>query len=133
MKNFLVLLAVLIIAMAVWRAWDYYAHLNLEPGQGPTAGTGAFPHLDAKIQKALADARNKGPASYKAALDRYKNLGWLSDPWLANYQLDYAVIIAINDPSEARKVFSEVAERTRPDSPVYPRVEQLRPTFMPSK
>ncbi len=50
----------------------------------------------------------------------------LTDPWLANYQVDYAIMISMSDPIEATKIISEVRSRLPTNSPAYARVMGLK-------
>jgi hypothetical protein len=43
--------------------------------------------------------------------------------------LDYVVLVAKDDPAEARRVFTRVKTRTSTTSPVYPRIESLAKTY----
>jgi hypothetical protein len=53
----------------------------------------------------------------------------IQDPRKAWIELDYCVVLARENPKEARRIFDQVKQRIRPDSPVYPRIKQLEPTF----
>jgi predicted Zn-ribbon and HTH transcriptional regulator len=43
--------------------------------------------------------------------------------------LDYVILLAQSDPSEAKRIFNQVKNRTQSDSPVYSRVQQLAKTY----
>lgn len=53
----------------------------------------------------------------------------VQDPRKAWIELDYIVLLARENPAEARKIFAEVKQRTPPSSPVWPRIKQLQSTF----
>jgi hypothetical protein len=43
--------------------------------------------------------------------------------------LDYVVLVANDNPAEARKTFIRVKQRVPRESPVYPRVKQLEKAY----
>ena len=51
------------------------------------------------------------------------------DPRRAWIQLDYVVEVSREDPSEAKRVFKNVKDRTPPSSPVYSRIKSLEKTY----
>jgi hypothetical protein len=79
------------------------------------------------LDQSLRTAEGQGPAALKAWLKDYGHL--VQDPRKAWIELDYCVMVARNDPSEARRVFAAVRDRTGPASPVWKRVKQLAPTY----
>jgi hypothetical protein len=79
------------------------------------------------LDQSLRTAEGQGPAALKAWLKDYGHL--VQDPRKAWIELDYCVMVARNDPAEARRVFAAVRDRTSPASPVWKRVKQLAPTY----
>jgi len=79
------------------------------------------------LDQSLRTAEGQGPAALKAWLKDYGHL--VQDPRKAWIELDYCVMVARNDPAEARRVFAAVRDRTGPASPVWKRVKQLAPTY----
>ncbi len=53
----------------------------------------------------------------------------VEDPRRAWIELDYVVLIAREDPVEAKKVFADVKSRTPESSPVYRRIKDLQKTY----
>ena len=132
MKNFLCLVAAVVICIAVWKLLEYGN--NLVSGAPPptTNSPPTLPPQDPKIEEALADARKKGPAQFKNAINLYATKRKLKDPWLAQYQMDYMIMISINDPLEVTKIFQEIWSRTPADSPLQERLQALKKAFQPS-
>jgi hypothetical protein len=63
----------------------------------------------------------------KDFLSTYGNT--VNDPRLAAIELDYAVLVAPSNPSEARRVFAKVKGRLQENSPVYDRMKRLEKTY----
>jgi len=130
MKNFVVLLAVVIIAMAVWKLWEYYNPSTPGTGDSDPGLTQALPPpLAPEREREVNEVKKRGPAAFKMLLERYKTSQLVKDPALAWLELDYVVMISQRDPVQAKKIFSEVKSRTPADSPVYPRVKELETTY----
>ena len=53
----------------------------------------------------------------------------VQDPRRGWIELDYVVLIAREDPVEAKKIFADVKARTPENSPVYPRIKELSKTY----
>jgi hypothetical protein len=86
-----------------------------------------LPGLPAGLEPSLRAAQQESPAAFRKWLRTYEKA--LQDPRKAWIELDYCVAIAREDPSEARRVFAEVKARTRPSSPVWPRVKALEKSY----
>jgi hypothetical protein len=75
----------------------------------------------------LAAARQQGASGLKAWLKRHRSQ--VRDPRLAEIELDYVIMAASRDYSDAKRVFAEVKARTPEDSPVYPRIRKLARSY----
>jgi hypothetical protein len=128
MKNFVLGLAVIIIAMAVIKLWDYYNPSNPDGGTvaPPAAVSGPCSGLAPERQREVEGAKKRGRQAFKMLLDRYKAQRLVIDPALACLELDYVVMVSQFDPVEAGKVFSDVDQRTPANSPVRERIDQLK-------
>jgi hypothetical protein len=72
-------------------------------------------------------AKNQGATAMKNWL---KNNGrMVQDPRKAWIELDYCVAISREDPAEAKRIYSEVRNRTPQTSPVWLRIKQLEKTY----
>jgi hypothetical protein len=83
--------------------------------------------LPYNLESSLQAAKRQGAVGLKNWLKTYGNT--VQDPRKAWIELDYCVMIARDDPAEARRVFAAVRERTGPASPVWQRIKQLAPTY----
>src|SRR5579859_4544560 len=79
------------------------------------------------IKENLEAAEKNGPAALKNWLKTYG--GVVKDPRKAWIEMDYMLMISKDDPAEAKKIFRMIQERVPTNSPVYPRIQQLRPTY----
>lgn len=82
-----------------------------------------------QLESTLQAAQQAGLPTFRRWLDIYGPM--IQDPRKAWIELDYCVMLARDNPKEARRVFTEVKQRIQPNSPVYPRVKQLEATFEP--
>jgi hypothetical protein len=130
------LIVILIIVAALFGGWQifvYWEKVNREEenAQKQTASTvvdpRSLPGLPQKYQLNFQAAEKQGAAGLKTFL---KNFGSaVQDPRKAWIELDYCVLIAREDPAEAKRIFATVKERTPPSSPVFPRIKQLEKTY----
>ena len=79
------------------------------------------------LENSLAKAQSTGVAGMRDWLKACRPM--VQDPRLAWIELDYVVMLARDNPAEAKKLFAEVKERTPPSSPVYARIKQLEKTY----
>ena len=89
----------------------------------PAQLAGLPPQLEASLQQ----AEQAGARDLKNWLNVHRPE--VQDPRLAWIELDYVVLMARENPVEAKKVFAEIRERIGPDSPVYQRVKDLEKTY----
>jgi hypothetical protein len=130
------LIAALIIVAVLYGAWNLFVYwdkvknekesIRKEEAAAVVTET-SLPGLPYGLEQSLQAAKRQGAASLKNWLKTYGNS--VQDPRKAWIELDYCVMIARDDPAEARRVFASVRERTGPASPVWPRIKQLAPTY----
>jgi hypothetical protein len=87
----------------------------------------AMSGMPQQLESTLQAAQQAGLPTFRRWLDTYGPM--IQDPRKAWIELDYCVMLARDNPKEARRIFTQVKQRIRPDSPVYARVKQLEPTF----
>jgi hypothetical protein len=133
MKIVIAIVIVALLGVGGFKLWEYWDQTDQRKSvPDPTAGVraeslpGLPSTLEPKLQEAMA---KKNPEALKEFIDSIKKSPLVKDPRLAWIELDYVVMVATKDPSEARKVFLKVKERTPTDSPVYPRVKSLEGNF----
>jgi hypothetical protein len=129
--SLVIIIAVLFGAYSVWEYWDKVNHdrdvaekeaaakLNFSPEslQGMPNG----------LEASYANAQKGGAKGVATWLKI--NGARVQDPRKAWIELDYAVLIAREDPVEAKKIFAAVKGRTEETSQVMPRIKQMEKAF----
>ena len=93
----------------------------------PTAPASNLPGLPPNLEASLATAEKQGAAGLRSWLNTYRS--FVRDPRLASIELDYVVLISLQDPAEAKRIFNDVKGRTPTFSPIYDRVKRLERSF----
>ena len=129
MKPFIVIFIIVGLGFGGWKIWEYWKAKEAEEARlnNPVVEPGKLSGLPYQLEESLSKAQAGGAKTLKAWLDAYGKS--VQDPRLASVQLDYVLLVAREDPAEARRVFADVKKRTPASSPVYPRVKQLEPTY----
>lgn len=124
---------VILLLVAGWKMAAYYKQVEAENRAQKKVEEGAdlkpeqLEGLPYQLQQSLTVAEQNGA---KGLRDWLKNFGpQVQDPRKAWIELDYCLALMREDPQTAKKVFQSVKERTRTNSPIYPRVRQLERTF----
>jgi hypothetical protein len=132
------LIAISIIVAAAMGGWEIYSywldvkekerqkHQQTEVVQQQVTGT-QLPGMVSQLEPLLETAQRQGAAGLRQFLIKYGKT--IADPRLASIELDYVVLVAIDNPAEARKTYARVKQRLNRESPVYPRVKQLEKTY----
>jgi hypothetical protein len=132
------LIAIVIIVAAAMGGWQIYsswldvkekekAKHQTEAAQAAPVSGDQLPGMVPQLEPALAAAQQQGATGLRQFLTKYGRT--ISDPRLASIELDYVVLVANDNPAEARKTFARVKQRTPRESPVYARVKQLEKTY----
>jgi len=129
--SILIIVAVIFVAYKVFQRWE---QVQAEQSKKKAAETqvvdgASLPGVPPEMEMGLEQAYREGAVGLRRWLERAKRSGRVKDPRLAYIELDYVVMVAKEDPEEARRVFAEVQSRIGPDSPVYPRVQNLAKTY----
>ena len=129
-------ISILIIVLVIYGGWElffYWEKVRDEKVNSEKAAAAAavvpeqLPGMPAGLEPSLQAAQKAGVTGLKNWLRMYDRK--VGDPRLAWIQLDYVVLVARDDPAEARRVFAAVKQRITPASPVYERVKQLEKTY----
>src|ERR1017187_5844247 len=129
-------IAAFIIIIVLWGGWELFLYWDKvsheeETKQKQDAAAmvvgDQLPGLPYQLETSLQNARKKGAIRLKTWLKT--NDRSVEDPRKAWIELDYCVAVAREDPSEAKRVFAQVKERTPPSSPVWPRLKQLEKAY----
>jgi hypothetical protein len=130
------LIAVLIIVGALYGGWNLFLYWDKVKNEEETAKKQAvssmvdprqLPGLPQNLESTLEAAQKGGAFGLRNWLKAYNKV--LQDPRKAWIELDYCVLVAREDPAEARRFFASVKQRTPAPSPVWPRIKQLENTY----
>ena len=126
----LIIIAVCYCGYHLFLYWESVKHEeeNQQKQAASLASQGeGLPGLPAQLNESLRAAQRQGHAVMREWLNIYGPS--VQDPRKAWIELDYCVAIARDDPSEARRIFKSVKDRTPPSSPVWPRVKLLEKSY----
>jgi len=130
------LITILIIVAALFGVWELFFYWerikNEEESQKKQTAAAVvvgeqLSGVPYPLESSLATARSQGAVGLRNWLKVYGSK--IQDPRKAWIELDYCVLISRADPSEARRVFAEVKNRTPESSHVWPRIKQLEKTY----
>jgi hypothetical protein len=130
------LLGVLAIALAIWggyeifEMWDRYdtdKDLKAQQAAASVVIGDQLQGMPDGLERTYQIAQKNGAEGIRKWLKAYG--ARVQDPRRAWIELDYMVLIAHEDPVEAKKVFADVKARVPESSRVYPRVKELEKTY----
>jgi hypothetical protein len=125
----LVIIAVLYVGYQLFLYWDKVSHeQELAKKEATTEITpDRLEGMPWQLQSSLDAARKHGATGLREWLQVYG--GQLRDPHKAWLELDYCVMIARDNPAEARRIFADVKKRTPQSSPIMPRIKKLEDAY----
>ena len=130
------LIAVLMVVVVLYGGWELFLYWekvkndeDLKQKQAAAAVVmgDQLPGLPYQLESSLQNARKHGTAGLRNWLKTYGQS--VEDPRKAWIELDFCVAVALENPSEARRVFAGVKERLGTNSPVWPRMQQLEKAY----
>lgn len=130
------LIAALVMVAALYGGWNLFLYWDKVKNEEETAKKQAvasavdprqLPGIPDHLEPTLEAAQKQGAVGLRNWLKAYDRL--IKDPRKAWIELDYCVLVAREDPTEARRVFASVKDRTPASSPVFPRIKQLEKTY----
>jgi hypothetical protein len=132
MKFLIAVVIIVGLSLGVWQLnnyWGTFKHKERPSGwrTPPPVPDDQLTGMPETLQPSLNFARDRGAAGLREFLTAYGNA--INDPRRAAIELDYTVLVALNNPSEARRQFAKVKGRLQSDSPVYGRMKALEITY----
>ncbi len=131
------LIGILIIAVVIWGGYELFEvwnHYDKDKDVKAAAAEEAshftpqqLAGMPNGLEQTYAMAQKGGATGVRNWLKAYG--AKLEDPRKAWIELDYVVLVAREDPIEAKKVFADVKARTPETSKVYKRIKELQKTY----
>lgn len=130
------IIAILIIAGVLYGGWHLFFYWERVKYEEQAAARQSevqqvtpeqLSGMSAQLEPSLKEAQKLGVAAMRSWLRTYGPL--IHDPRKAWIELDYCMALARENPTEARRVFQEVKDRTPATSPVWPRIQSLQKTY----
>ena len=135
MTKLIALLVVLAALFGGYQLFLYYDRVKAQDEQSPQPQAAApasvsprqLSGMPSQLESSLEAATKLGATGLRNWLKAYS--ASISDPRKAWIELDYCVLLSQENPAEARRIFSDVKNRTPDSSPVWPRIKQLEKTY----
>ena len=132
MKILIILLLIIGVVLGIQKLITHYDSVKSRQEVGKTRETqvvapATMPGLPASMEASLASAKSQGRLALKQWLKDYRS--YITDPRLADIELDLVVLTGGQNFQEAKKLFHAVKARTPTNSPVYPRIQQLERNY----
>jgi len=132
MTKLIAALMVLAVLYGGWELFFYWEKVkNEEETQKKQVSTVIYPDglagLPQYLQPTLKAAEAQGAPGLRTFLKNYGRS--LQDPRKAWIELDLCLLIAREDPAEAKRMFAQVKDRTPETSPIWPRIKKLEKAF----
>lgn len=130
------LIAALMLLAVLYGGWELFFYWekvkNEEETQKKQSAAAmvvgeALSGMPQQLEPTLKAAESQGAAGLKSWLKSYGRA--IQDPRKAWIELDYCLLIGRDDPSEAKRLFAEVKNRTPESSPVWPRIKKLEKAY----
>ncbi len=136
MLRLLITAVIVLVAFTVLRRMtDYWSNVKAKQNDGTAAqeqpvapvGPTRLPGLPDQFEASLQTAQTMGATGLKRWLDSYRK--YVTDPRLAEIELDYVQMISRDNPGEARRIFADVRQRLPAHSPLQPRLKTMERTY----
>jgi len=132
MTKLIAALMVLAVLYGGWELFFYWEKVkNEQETQKKQASTVIDPDglagLPQPLEPALKAAEAQGAPALRSFLKNYGRS--IQDPRKAWIELDFCLLIAREDPAEAKRIFAQVKDRTPETSPIWPRIKKLEKAF----
>ena len=129
------LISALIIVVVIYCGWQLFLYWEKVDNEeaikkreaAALVNPAALPGMPYQLEPSLATAQQQGATALRNWFKTYEK--GLQDPRKAWIELDLCVAITREDPTEARRIFKAVAERTPANSPLQARLKQLRSSY----
>ena len=132
MTKLIAALMVLAVLYGGWELFFYWEKVkNEQETQKKQTSTVIDPDglagLPQPLEPALKAAEAQGAPALRSFLKNYGRS--IQDPRKAWIELDFCLLIAREDPAEAKRIFAQVKDHTPETSPIWPRIKKLEKAF----
>ena len=134
MKALIAIAIIVAAAMGGWEIYSYWLDVKEKEKQKHKAEVveqqavaTQLPGMVTQLEPILETAQRQGATGLRKFLTQYGKT--IADPRLASIELDYVVLVANENPAEARKTFARIKQRIPRESPIYARVKQLEKAY----
>lgn len=133
MTKLIAALMILAVLYGGWELFFYWERVKKEEDTHQKQAAAAvvageqLSGMPYQMESSLKAAESQGAAGMRNWLKAYGRE--IQDPRKAWIELDFCLLVSREDPSEAKRVFAEVKERTPESSPVWPRIKKLENAF----
>jgi len=129
------LIAALMVLAVLYGGWELFFYWEKVKNEEETQKKAVSSVIDPEglsglpqyLQPALKAAEAQGAPGLRTFLKNYGRS--LQDPRKAWIELDLCLLIAREDPAEAKRMFAQVKDRTPETSPIWPRIKKLEKAF----
>ena len=123
---------IIVVIFCGWQLFQYWEKVgNEEQTRKKEAAAVLNPAylagLPSQLEQSYQHVQQQGSAAMRDWLKTYGPS--LQDPRKAWIELDFCVAITREDPTEARRLFKAVKDRTPSNSPIQPRLKQLEKSY----
>jgi|ERR1041385_804532 hypothetical protein len=125
--SILLIIGVIWVAVKIFNYWEDVGAEKVAQQKAATVTPASLAGLPRDLEPSLKEAQQAGARDLRNWLKAHRQE--VQDPRLAWIELDYVVLVARENPEEAKQVFAAVKERIGSDSPVYQRVKNLEKTY----
>ena len=130
MSKLIGVLIILLLIFGGYKLFRYWDQVSREQDHPKVELTGELlKGLGSPLAQSYQQISKAGAPALKKWLDENAASPDLQDPRKAWIQLDYVVMVARENPAEAKRVFAQVKARVDASSPVAPRLKKLAPTY----
>jgi len=133
MTKLITVVIVVAVLFGVWELWVYYDRVQNEKESDQKQAAASviigeqLPGMPFQMEQSLQTAKSRGATGVKNWLAAYGPN--IQDPRKAWIELDYCVLIARDNPAEAKRIFAAVKARTTPASPIWKRIQELSKSY----
>ena len=125
-------LIIVVLIYGGWQLFQYWEQVdNEEAIKKKAAAAIIYPSnlegMPYQLEQSLQTAQQQGATALRNWLKTYGPN--LKDPRKGWIELDFCVAVTREDPTEARRIFKEVKDRTPANSPIQPRLKQLQSAY----